>query len=285
MDWLSKMNGAVSYIEDNLTNEIDYAEVARRACCSVHHFQRLFSFIADVPLSEYVRRRRLTLAAFELQTTDAKVLDLSLKYGYESPEAFTRAFQNLHGVTPTAARRTGVQVKAYPRMTFSIQIKGDVAMQYRIEQAEAFTVVGVKERVNMKEAFHVIPGLWDKAKNEGLLDRLIHMPWANTPNLPRGILGVCANGDFGNREEFDYYLGAAAELETPEDMVTLHVPASTWAVFEVTPDVDVQGIWKRLYTEWVPTSGYNLANVPGIECYCPPGHNPSAEVWIAVEKI
>ena len=122
MDWLQRMNNAINYIEDNLTNDIDFNEVAKVACCSVHHFQRMFSFITDVPLSEYIRRRRLTLAAFSLQKSDLKVIDISLQYGYESPEAFARAFQNMHGVTPTLARNAGVQLRAYPRISFQILI-------------------------------------------------------------------------------------------------------------------------------------------------------------------
>ena len=123
VEWLERMNAAISYIEKNLTDEIDYRQAARMACCSVHHFQRMFSFITNVPLSEYVRRRRLTLAAFELQGTNVKVVDLCLKYGYESPEAFSRAFQVFHGVSPTTARNTGVHLKAFPRMTFTISIQ------------------------------------------------------------------------------------------------------------------------------------------------------------------
>lgn len=284
MDWLGRMNEAINYIEKNLTNEINHTEVAKVACCSMHHFQRMFSFIAEVPLSEYIRRRRMTLAAFELQTTNVKVLDVSLKYGYESPEAFTRAFQILHGVTPTAARKTGIQLKAYPRMTFTISMKGDIGMNYRIERPGAFSAIGFKERVNTKEAFNVIPGLWEKAKQNGQMDKLIEILWANPPMNPRGILGICANGDFGNNEEFDYYCAVLSEHEPAADMETLNFAESTWAVFEVTPELDIQGIWKRLYTEWIPTSGYDLANLPGIECYCPPGHHPTAEIWIAVEK-
>ncbi|MDR6550827.1 GyrI-like domain-containing protein [Paenibacillus qinlingensis] len=157
-------------------------------------------------------------------------------------------------------------------------------MNYKIERLEAFSTVGFKERVNTNEAFDVIPGLWEKAKHNGQLDKLIEILWAHPPRNPRGIFGICANGDFGNNEEFDYYFAALSGEGLPDDMEKLNFSASTWAVFEVTPELDVQGIWKRLYTEWVPTSGYELANLPGIECYYPPGHHPSAEVWIAVSK-
>ena len=123
MEWIDRMNNAVDYIELNLTDEISYEKLAQIACCSTYHFQRMFSFITGVPLSEYIRRRRLTLAAFELQTSNIKVIDVAIKYGYESPEAFSRAFKNLHGVMPISARDIGVSLKAFPKMTFLISIK------------------------------------------------------------------------------------------------------------------------------------------------------------------
>lgn len=142
MDWLNRMNMAIDYIESNLADRISYDKAAQIACCSTYHFQRMFSSITDVPLSEYIRRRRLTLAAFDLQTSDIKVIDVAFKYGYESPEAFSRAFKKLHGVMPTSARDIGISLKAFPKMTFSISIKGDTEMKYRIEQREAFDVFG-----------------------------------------------------------------------------------------------------------------------------------------------
>ena len=118
MDWLQRLNRAMDYIEEHLADRISYDEIARIACCSTYHFRRMFPFLTGITLSEYIRRRRLTLAAFELQTTGAKVIDVALKYGYQSPEAFARAFKQLHGVMPVAARDPGVTLKAYPRMTF-----------------------------------------------------------------------------------------------------------------------------------------------------------------------
>jgi AraC family transcriptional regulator len=130
MDWLARMNNAMEYIETHLSEAIDYDQVAGIACCSTYHFQRMFSFITNVPLAEYIRRRRLTLAAFELQNTGVKVLDIALKYGYESPEAFSRAFKKMHGVAPMSARDNGVSLKAYPRLSFHISIRGDEEMNY-----------------------------------------------------------------------------------------------------------------------------------------------------------
>ena len=147
MDWLDRMNNAMNYIETHLTEDISFDEIARIAFCSTYHFQRMFSFITDVPLSEYIRRRRLTLAAFELQTGNARVIDIALKYGYDSPKAFSRAFKNLHGILPTSARNDGVMLKAYPRMNFRITIKGETEMNYRIEKKEKFDIFGVTTEI------------------------------------------------------------------------------------------------------------------------------------------
>ena len=143
MDWLDRMNRALDYIETNLADHISLDEIARKACCSTYHFQRMFPFITGVSLSEYIRRRRLTLAAFELQTTEAKIIDVAMRYGYQSPEAFARAFKTLHGIMPMAARTQGTALKAYPGFSFHISIKGDLAMNYRLEQKPAFEMFGV----------------------------------------------------------------------------------------------------------------------------------------------
>lgn len=144
MEWMTRMNAALHYIESHLTEEISYAEAAKKACCPAQHFQRMFAFVTDVPLSEYIRRRRLTLAAFELQHSTSKVIDIALKFGYESPEAFARAFQQLHGTTPTKARNIGTTLKAYPRITFQFVLKGAAEMNYRMEKAEAYLPPGEK---------------------------------------------------------------------------------------------------------------------------------------------
>ncbi len=169
MEWLDRMNRAMDYIEENLEDGIDVGRAAKMACCSTYHFQRMFSFITNVPLSEYIRRRRLTMAAFELQNTNVKVIDLALRYGYESPEAFSRAFSKLHGVTPIAARAKGVFLKAYPRMSFHISIKGDDEMNYRIEEKEAFEVFGLELQTNVVEGqcYKDIPAFWESCAKDG----------------------------------------------------------------------------------------------------------------------
>lgn len=190
MEWLQKFNQALDYVEDNLEGEIEYETAARIACCSTFHFQRMFSYIAGIPLGEYIRRRRMTAAAFALQSGEERIVDLALRYGYDSPTAFNRAFQSVHGTPPSRAREKGVELKAYPRISFRITVKGEAEMNYRIENLEAFRIVGLSAPLpkEIEQSFQVVPGLWQRAAEEGIMERLCPL----MDGQPAGILGVSA---------------------------------------------------------------------------------------------
>lgn len=147
MDSLKAMNGSLRYIEEHLADEIDLREAARLAACSEYHFQRMFSFLAGISLSEYIRRRRLTLAAFELESSNARVIDVAVKYGYGSADSFARAFQAWHGMLPSEARAGGHALRAFSPMTFQLTVTGGGEMKYRIVEKEAFRIVGIMRRV------------------------------------------------------------------------------------------------------------------------------------------
>lgn len=266
MDTLKKMNEALGYIEANLTNDIDFKEVARLALCSEYHFKRMFSFLAGITLSEYIRRRRLTLAAFELCNNDVKIIDTAIKYGYNSPDSFTRAFQSLHGITPSEARNYSHSLKAYPPMSFQLSIKGGSEMNYRIEEKEAFRIIGIMKRVPI--IFHgvnpEIAAMW-KTLNHETINTL-----KNLSNVePLGMLQASTNFSEGRMEEkgeLDHYIGVATTNECPHNLKHLEVPASTWAVFESAgpfPDT-LQNVWGRIYSEWFPTSDYQQTEGPEI---------------------
>lgn len=278
MDLLVRFNSALDYIENNLDNEISYTIVAKTACCSEYHFSRMFSSLTGVSLSEYIRRRRLTKAAFEIQKTDIKIIDIALKYGYDSPDSFTRAFRKLHGVVPTAIRDTNISLKAYPRISFHMMIKGDVEMDYRIEKIDfELRLVGMKKAVNTAKAFKEIPPLWGALRKNGMRQKLIDMAWENPKCKLESLVGVCGKESSIMDEEFDYFMGVQYDGEIPDEMEELIIPPSTYAVFPHVVDA-----WKRLYSEWVPTSGYELANLPCIEHYLGPGHKIKHELWVPI---
>lgn len=284
LDWLEKMNGALNYIEDNLTGEIEVEEAAKRACCSSFNFQRMFSFVADVSLADYVRRRRLSMAAIELLSTDDKVIDVAMKFGYESPVSFARAFHAVHGINPSEVGRPGVKMKLYPRISFEITIKGVEAMNYRIEELGEFRLVGYKERMYMEngENLRRIPLFWSEVYQDKRCDALMKY----NDNSKLGCLGVCANGD---GKSFDYYIATGSDKEISEPMVEITVPASEYVKFECIGKLPEgqQKMWKRVFSEWFPTSGYELKDGPQIEWYSDGDTNSDeyySEIWLPVIK-
>ncbi|ASS95616.1 AraC family transcriptional regulator [Peribacillus simplex] len=289
MDLLKNMNGAIKFIEENLTNEIDFKEVARLAYCSEYHFKRMFSFLAGISLSEYIRRRRLTLAAFELKDNNIKVIDIAIKYGYSSPDSFARAFQHLHGITPSEARSNGHSLKAYPPMSFQLSIKGGSEMNYRIEEKEAFHIIGIKKRVPIifNGVNPEIASMW-KSLDEKTINEL-----KNLSNVePLGLLSASANFSEGRLEEkgeLDHYIGAATTRECPDNLTQLKVDASTWAVFEAVgpfPET-LQNVWGRIYSEWFPSSNYEQREGPEIlwnENKDITSPTFRSEIWIPVLK-
>lgn len=289
MESLKRMNDALSYIEENLENKIDLKEVARLAFCSEYHFQRMFSFLSGITLSEYIRRRRLTLAAFELNNSNIRIIDLAVKYGYSSPDSFTRAFQGLHGITPSEARQNGHSLKAYPRMTFQLSIKGGNEMNYRIQEKESFRIIGIKKRVSIvfNGVNPEIAAMW-QSLNEEMISKL-----KGLSNIePLGLISASANFSEGRMEEkgeLDHYIGVATTKECLGNLVQLEVPASTWAVFEAVgpfPDT-LQNVWGRIYSEWFTSSNYEQAEGPEIlwnEHKDVTSPNFRSEIWIPVLK-
>lgn len=273
MNTLNQLNDALAYIEQNLEYEVDDNEIARRAYCSVYHFKRMFSFLAGIPLQEYIRRRRLTLAALELQDRSVKVIDIAVKYGYQSPDAFTRAFQSMHGITPTEARLSSRSLKAYPPMTFRLSIGGQEPMKYRIEQKEAFQLIGVTAHVvPVPEGDHpAILKLWRDTSQE-TYDQML----ALNDVQPSGILHVDYHVGEQVGNEYEYLFGVASSQPCPPNLTSLKVPAHTWVVFEIQAPWE-QGTWHSIYGEWFPTSGYEQVKGPTIQVG---GH----EITLGAEK-
>lgn len=286
------MNEVIEYIENNLTEKIDYSEIAKIAMCSEYHFNRMFSFLSGINLSEYVRRRKLTLAALELKNKNVKVIDIAMKYGYNSSDSFSRSFHNLHGVLPSEVKKDCTKIKAYPKMMFQLKIEGIEEMNYRILEKEAFKIIGLKKRVGI--VFDgVNPEIEEMYK---MLNLEKIMKLKSISNIePKGMISASTNFSEDRMKEkggLDHYIGVATTEIIEKDFdefEILQVEKSTWAVFESVgkfPDT-LQNIWGRIYSEWFATSDYETINGPEIVWHeSPDTTNPNyrSEIWIPVRK-
>jgi AraC family transcriptional regulator len=282
MDWLSRMNHVLDYIEDHLKDAIDYEAIARISCTSGDLFQRMFSNFTGVSLGEYVRRRRLSEAALALAEQNSSVTDVALAYGYDSPDAFAYAFKKQHGIAPSEAKKNGVTLAGYPKLSFQIIVKGNEPMKYRIVEKVSFKVVGqsivTSQEKNLAE--NVIPNFWADAHTNGLVAKICPF------SLEEALLGVCYDGTPDGT--FSYLIGVVSS-ETAKDLQTIKIPKATWAVFESVGPMPkaIQDVWKKVYQEFLPSSGYEHAPMADFERY-PPGDtsNPNyrCEVWIPIVK-
>ncbi|WP_405019262.1 effector binding domain-containing protein [Kitasatospora sp. NBC_00070] len=284
---LEQLNRAMDEIERGLDGSIDVAGLARTAMTSEHHFRRLFSALAGIPLSEYVRRRRLTVAGAEVLAGERTLLEIAVRYGYGSGEAFARAFRAQHGVGPGDARRTGATLHAQPRMSFRLTVEGSTSMRYRLVEKERFQVVGYRARVPLVHE-GVNPAIAEFVR--GLGPEAVAAVAALADQEPAGIVAVCDNLDGSRAEgtELDYYHGAVTSAAVPEGMAALPVDAGLWAVFESSgafPQT-LQYLWRDVFTQWFPSNPYRSR--PGPELLrvrlSPDGASADAELWIPVER-
>ena len=280
MEWISQLNDTIQYIERHLSDEIDYEKLAKIACCSSFHYQRMFAYMAGVPLSEYIRRRRMSRAAVDLQN-GAKIVDVALKYGYSSPTSFNRAFQAIHGIAPSMAKESGVSLKTFSPINFKITIQGVEEMNYRIEKRESFRIVGVSKPLDkeIENNFKEVPQMWGKAASDGTIGTLT--PLMNSD--PMGVLGVSVCNE---KEQWRYYIAVSTTAQDIGEFEEYIVPAATWAIFSSEgTGISIQELEKRIFTEWLPTSGYEYGNAADIEVYLDPNpQNTKYEVWMPVVK-
>ncbi|HEY0698958.1 MAG TPA: AraC family transcriptional regulator [Micromonospora sp.] len=286
---LERLNQAMDHIERHLDQPIDVAELARIAVTSEYHFRRMFSALAGIPLSEYIRRRRLTVAGAEVLTGRRTLLDIAVRYGYGSAEAFARAFRAVHGVGPGDARRSGAVLRAQPRMSFRLVVEGSSSMRYRIVQKEEFRLVGRKARVPLvHEGMNPAIVAFIRSLDPATVRRIEEL----SDQEPNGIVNVSDNiADESRAEgtELDYWHAVVTNGPPPEDLDTLTVPAGTWAVFEISGAFpqSLQYLWRDVYTQWFPSNPYQSRPGPQISRtrLSPGGSEADAELWIPVEPV
>ena len=287
MNLAEGIQSAIDYIEDNITEELDIGDIAARAACSVFYFQRMFGALCGFTVAEYIRSRRLSLAGSDIIGSDDRIIDIALKYGYSSPDSFTRAFTVFHGITPTEARRNGSDLKSFSRLRVQIILKGGNTMEYKIVEKEAFTVLEKVERHTVAGAqnLNTIPEFWGRATKEGVIETLLS--YASNKEY---VFGTCYGNGHTDSESFDY--GIAVECDSdivaPEGYRVNIIPARKWVIAECTgamPDA-IQKLWHELCSEFFPTSGYTPTYEMDIEAY-PDGDMTSpdykSQIWIPIE--
>ena len=277
-NWAEGIGNAIRYIEDNLAGELDIADIAAQAYVSAFHFQRIFSVLCGMTVGEYIRARRLTLAAQELSRGDIRVIDAAVKYGYDSPDSFARAFTRFHGVTPSAAKEKGAVLKSYAPLRIKLTLEGGSMMDYRIEEKAQFTVMGVSRKFNSETSYQEIPKFWEEHFRNGGGEKV------------KGMFGVCIDSrDNGSAMEFDYLIADVYDpcAEIPEGCVTRVIPAGTWAIFPCSVKT-LQDVNTKIWSEWLPNcKDYKLAGNYNIEMYTEMCDDPAkqyCEIWVPVVK-
>lgn len=293
MDWTQRLNAALDFLEETWDREPDLERAASLANCSLFHFLRMFEVVSGLSPGEYSRRRRLSRAAVDLAAGNGKVIEVALRYGYETPEAFAKAFKRLFGLTPTEAKAKGVALKSWPPLRLAVVLKGEHAMDYRIVDRPAFDVVGWAHRTTSVNGQNMvtIPQFWDHCHATGKVASLLPLCG------PLGLLGLCAEMD-AQGEAFTYFIAVekGSPGVPPAGTRSVALPAAAYVVFPSVGPMPgaIQEVWRAAYSQWFPSSGYEHAGSPDFEVYpaFPEGDergDPTSplcysEVWIPIRK-
>lgn len=288
MNLITGIQRAIDYIEENITSELDYDEIAKQAMCSPYYFQKIFGILCGITVGEYIRNRRLTLAGSELAKTNIKVIDAALKYGYESPESFTRAFTRFHGITPSDTKRAGGKLRSFSRFKVQIILKGGNSMNYEIIQKKSFTVLEKVEQhtVSGGQNINSIPDFWERANKDGTVETLLRCAQDR-----KYIFGICYGNGHTDCETFEYGIAVRCAPDTvaPEGFRVTEIPARTWIISECVgamPDA-IQQLWHEICSEFLPTSDFKPTYEMDIEAY-PAGdmtdNNYKSQIWVPIVK-
>ena len=275
-DLRADIQNALTYIEENLTEELEIRDIAKRAFLSPFYFQRIFGAMCGISVGEYIRSRRLTLAGEELASSDPKVIDIAAKYGYDSPDSFNRAFQRFHGISPSAAKKAGARLISFAPVKIKQTVEGIHMMEYQIVEKPQFTVMGVSRKFHPETSYQKIPEYWTEMFAQ--------------PDFPlMGVYGICIDEN-GPDGEFDYWIADnyIPWKEIPAGCKSKVIPSGMWAVFPCKMST-LQDTNTRMWQEWLPncreyklSGNYNL-EVYGLPCKEDQGET-YVELWLPVEK-
>lgn len=286
MDWVKSFQSAVDYIEEHITEPTDYERIAREMNVSSFYFQKIFSILCGFTVGEYIRNRRLALAGSELLAGDERIIDVALKYGYDTPEGFTRAFTRFHGSPPAAVRKNGAPLKSFAKLSVSISVKGGSSMDYKIMKKEAFKIIAKEQRFEKIEDVQGrsdIPAFWTECHSDGTVKYLAENGRRDGV-LGSSVVGMCME-DSVKVKDFPYLIGAEyAGGDIPDGYKVVDVPAAEWAVFKIDSlsEEKIQQAWHKIFAEFFPSSPYKPAGNFDLEVY--PTDSYKGEIWISVEK-
>ena len=284
MEWMKAISEAVDYIESHISDEITADDVANSVCISTFYFQKGFSMLCGYTIMEYIRNRRLALAGVALADSEAKVIDVAMQYGYDSPDSFTKAFTRFHGITPSQVRKDKTMIKSFAPLKLTISLKGGYLMDYRITKKDSFTVIGSAKEFSYEQAKQEIPAFWQEHYATGKGQHVC------------GMFGINIDEQMGH-EKFEYVIADIYNPVTdiPEGFVTKTIPAFTWAVFPCKGAMpnSLQDVNTKIFSEWLPAlKEYEFAAGYCIEMYDTPDKYPKgtqdenyyAEIWIPVKR-
>lgn len=283
MDWIEALSSAINYIEENITEELNTADIANKVNISAFYFQKGFSMLCGYTVGEYIRRRRLSLAGSELLSSDIKIIELAFKYGYDSPDSFTKAFIRFHGSTPTEVRKNGASVKSFAPLHIKFSLDGGTVMEYKIEEKKPFKVMGISEMFSYESANTDIPAFWDKNIVRAAERKVL------------GMYGICYDEEMAGNQ-FRYMI--ADDLNEGEarknGLEIYEIPAHKWAIFPCrgAMPVPLQELNRRIFSEWLPQNKYEIAEGYNIEYYSDPSNYKNGmqdseyytEIWIPVRE-
>ncbi len=284
MEWTNAIQSAIDFMEQHITENISAEDVANHVHISSFYFQKGFRMLCGFSVIEYIRKRRLALAGGDLATTDMKIIDIAMKYGYDSPDSFTKAFTRFHGVSPTMVRKDDVMIKTFAPLKLEISLKGGYLMNYKIIDKESFTVLGVSKEFNYENCKQEIPLFWQSHYEKG------------NGKYVCGMFGINIDEKMGN-DSFEYLIADLydSKMEIPEGFVTRTIPAFTWAVFSCVGPMPtaLQDVNTKIFSEWLPAlkeyefaAGYCVEMYDAADKY-PNGtqdENYHTEIWIPIQK-
>ena len=295
MEWITAMQQAITYMEEHLLEDVNYEDVAKQVYISNYEFHRAFSFLTGMTANAYIRSRRLSLAAREIVNTDASITEIALKYGYDTPEGFTKAFTRFHGIAPKFARDGAAKLKLFNPLVIKISVEGGKTMDYKIVQTKAQKFIALvrsfKNEIINDDENHEIPDFWAECNEKQMLGPLYML----RPDGKRDLYGLCTPTCEGS-ETFEYGIGIIADEDTAQyDEKELKkagfriwdVKPGTYVVFEcIGDDGDcISDTWAKFYKEFLPQMGYEAEEETDYEKYFDQGREGLfCELWIPIKK-